>query len=345
MSIEANELRASARQVVDGLGLAADEETAWCLVAELGWLMLEIPEADGGLGLGLPAACALHEELGRGLAMAPFLAATLAIDALCQSKEGAGLLEGLGSGEDYIAVPLTDSALGLDGGALSGIARAVPSADRAGHVLVWPAQRDHVLLVPTDHPGVELRARPTWDATRRLFDVHLAAAEPALVLASGAAARSLVSRLLARRDFALAAEAVGGASRMLELTVEYLGTRCQFGRPLAMFQALKHRCADLKALVEAATALLQDGLARGAAAREFEYSPAAETAGQAARLLAAMAYTTVAEEALQLHGGIGMTAEHHCHLFLKRAMLDEHLGRGRDRYAQALAAGHLARVD
>jgi alkylation response protein AidB-like acyl-CoA dehydrogenase len=145
-----------------------------------------------------------------------------------------------------------------------------------------------------------------------------------------------------RRDFALAAESVGGAAAILERTVHYLGDRQQFGRPLAMFQALKHRCADLKAQVEAASALLQDGLAKGADGDgAFAYSPATAAAAQAAKLLAATVYATVVEEALQLHGGIGMTSEHECHLFLKRAMLDEHLGRGRDAYAPLLAAGHL----
>ncbi len=144
------------------------------------------------------------------------------------------------------------------------------------------------------------------------------------------------------RDFGLAAESVGGAAALLEMTVEYLQTRQQFARPLAMFQALKHRCADLKALTEAAGALLQNSLTR-AVGQDGHWKPAPEAvrAGKAARQLACKAYARVAEESLQLHGGIGMTSEHDCHLFLKRAMLNEHLGRAPGSYEEGLAAGLL----
>jgi alkylation response protein AidB-like acyl-CoA dehydrogenase len=154
------------------------------------------------------------------------------------------------------------------------------------------------------------------------------------VLARGAVARALVARLAVARDFALAADAVGGAAALLALTVDYLQTRQQFGRPLALFQALKHRCADLKALTEGAEALLFDSLGKYSA--QFEADPPS-LAGMAAKQLACAAYTAVAEEALQLHGGIGMTAEHACHLFLKRALLNEHLGREPHGAEQALA--------
>lgn len=354
MSIELSELSASARAVADGLGLAADASLAWDQFVQLGWLMLEIPEQDGGLGLGLPAACALHEELGRSLVAAPFLAASLSVDAVCQSAcaQRDALLESVGSGERYVAVSLAITALTLAeaNGAdrLTGCVSAVPDADRASHVLVWTAAGDRLALVATDAGGVRLEERQTWDKTRRLYDVHLDDVEldAALVLASGAGAAGLVERVLLRRDFALAAEAVGGAAAILERTVAYLGDRQQFGRPLAMFQALKHRCADLRAQVEAASALLHDGLAKfSEASGAFAYGPDAALAAQSAKLLAATVYAAVVEEALQLHGGIGMTAEHECHLFLKRAMLDEHLGRGRDAYARVLASAHLGEMN
>jgi len=332
MSAEVNELRDSARQVMAGCGLAAAEGETWTLIAELGWLMVSVPEELGGLGMGLDAACALHLEMGRGLATAPCLSAMLGIEALCLGEdiEGRdGLLERLLSGEDYLAAPLVGSTLLVDAGRLTGTALAVPSADRAGHVLACAA--DTVALVPVD--AAELTFRPTWDETRRLFDVRLddVALDPALVLAQGDAARALAARLAVVRDFALAADAAGGAAALLELTVDYLQTRRQYGRPLALFQALKHRCADLKAQTEAAEALLLDNLGRLGKGDDGRLA-------RAARLLACGAYASVAEEALQLHGGIGMTAEHVCHLFLKRAMLDEHLGAGHDSDALDLAA-------
>lgn len=144
-----------------------------------------------------------------------------------------------------------------------------------------------------------------------------------------------------QRDFALAADSVGGATALLDLTVEYLQARKQFGRPLAMFQALKHRCADLKVQTSAAEALLFDSLSR---LDGQNAGTEAETMGKAAKYLACSVYSRVAEEALQLHGGIGMTSDHSCHLFLKRALLNEHLGRRSDTYEVDLAADLLSRL-
>jgi alkylation response protein AidB-like acyl-CoA dehydrogenase len=345
-----NELRDSARQVLDGLGRAAAEQTAWPQIAELGWLMIATPEEQGGLGMGLAGACALHMELGRGLATVPFLPAILAIDAVSQGTlaDQEAWLARLTSGEDYVAAPLAESTLGIERGAndelrLTGTAVAVPSADRASHVLVCITAGDCVALVPLAQPGVETVSRPTWDETRRLYDVRFTDVklDAQLQLASGADARALTARLATLRDFALAADAIGGAQALLELTVAYLQTRQQFGRPLALFQSLKHRCADLKALTEGADALLYDKLGRvGERLDDLD----AELAGKAVKGLACTAFATVAEEALQLHGGIGMTSEHDCHLFLKRAMLNEHLGRGQHRYEADLAARFLGNV-
>ncbi len=352
MGSELQALRDSARQVVAGLGMGADERSAWQQVAELGWLMVGVPEELGGLGMGLSGACALHRELGRGVAPVPLLPALLSMEALRRSTlpDREERLEQLCAGADYIAAPLGRSELVLEqapGGKalLNGIVHAVPSADSASHVLLWTGAADQILLLPVTQPGIELCHRQTWDTSRRLFELRLSqvAASDETVIATGAAASELVESLLIWRDFALAAEAVGGAGALLEQTVEYLETRRQFGRPLALFQALKHRCADLKTLFEAADALLQDGLARAAGETAATgFSPAARQAGLAARQLAGEAYARVAEEALQLHGGIGMTAEHDCHRYLKRAMLDEQLGRGVDQYAADLAEGLLA---
>ncbi|MCK9563787.1 MAG: hypothetical protein M0R02_13835, partial [Bacteroidales bacterium] len=226
------------------------------------------------------------------------------------------------------------------GQALTGLATAVQSADNASHVLVWSAGT--VALVPTDLPGVTLTERPTWDRSRRLFDVAFenVALDPALILAGGPEGEALTERLLVQRDFALAADAVGSADALLEMTVEYLQTRRQFGRPLAMFQALKHRCADLKTRIAAAEATLSDSLGRYA---DLPGDPRAAVKGKMTRLLAGLAFSHMAEESLQLHGGIGMASEHPCHLYLKRSLLGEHLGRG-DRYEQDIADSLLENV-
>lgn len=340
MSTELNELRDSARQVLSGQGLAASAEKTWPLVQELGWLLVAVPQEQGGLGQGIAGACAFHAEFGRSLNAAPYLPAMLAIDAVLHAgrADRDAWLERLTAGE-RVTAPLAASSFSIDARhRLSGTATALASADQAGQVLLCGA--DRVLLLPLRQAGVECSPRATWDSTRKLFDLRLSdvALDPDCVLATGAAAQALSQRLATHRDFALAADAVGGASALLDMTVEYLQTRRQFGRPLALFQALKHRCADLKTMVCAAEALLDDSLARAADVLD---TPQATVLGLGAKAYACTVYARVAEEALQLHGGIGMTAEHGCHLYLKRALLNEHLGRGREHYEAGIAEAFI----
>ena len=350
MNNDVRELQDSARQVLAGLGLAADEAASWPRIADLGWLMISTPEEMGGLGMGLAGACALQVELGRQLATVPFLPAVLAIEALAHGvlADKVQWLERLTAGEMYVAVPLADCALNVQRDSrgvllLTGTLLAVPSADNASHVLLSTLHGEHVGLVATAQPGVTVIERATWDTTRRLFDLQFDAVEleEHHIVASGSQAQVLAMRLGVQRDFLLAADAVGGAAALLQMTVDYLQARTQFGRPLALFQALKHRCADLKAQTEAAEALLLDSLGR----QQMDSADGiacAELAGKAAKQLACAAFATVAEEALQLHGGIGMTSEHNCHLFLKRALLNEHLGRAPDSYETGIADAFLA---
>jgi alkylation response protein AidB-like acyl-CoA dehydrogenase len=347
MSLD-SELRDSVQQALRDAGLAAEEDKTWPLVVDLGWLLVAVPEDLDGMGQGLSEACIFYRELGAGLAAAPYLSAMLAVEAVCRSSlpNRADWLRRLAGGE-YAAASLyeacdvtvqTSSANLM----LSGSISAVPSADKAGHILVTAANPDYVVLVPKGRPGIEIVSRPTWDVTRRLFDVRLADAEipPELILAHGAAAGALARTLAIHRDFALAADSVGGAAALLEITVEYLKTRRQFARPIAMFQALKHRCADLKALTAAAEALLLDNLNKAKANDDAE----AEVLGKEAKSLACSVYSRVAEEALQLHGGIGVTSEHICHRFLKRALLNAQLGRPHASYDLDIAAATLCGV-
>ena len=345
MNSEIKELRESALQVISDSGIAADEKTSWPQIAELGWLMVSAPEELGGLGFGVAGVCALQLEMGRGLATVPFLPAMLALEAVCNGEieNQAEWVERLSTAAEYIAAPLADSPIAIANNSINGVATAVCSADQASHVLI--STSECVALVPLDAAGVKIISRQTWDETRRLFDVQFnnVALDAKLTLASGAHAKALAQRISTLRDFGLAADAVGGAAAILAMTVEYLQTRQQFGRPLALFQALKHRCADLKALVEASDALLHDNLGRIAANfGAADIANDAENMGKAAKRLACSAFATVAEEALQLHGGIGMTEEHDCHLFLKRALLNDQLGHG-DHYEMDLADNLLRR--
>lgn len=344
MSVELIELQDSARRVMENIGLAAEEGALWTQIIELGWLWVSVPESMGGLGAGIQGAITMHVELGRGLSTVPYLPSMLAVAAICQStlENREAWLERLTGGE-LVTASLADCHIRSDGKCLNGTAVGVQSADSASHILIWTADGETVSLVALGQPGIELISRPTWDKTRRLFDVHFTEVELAsqTLLAKGAVAEKLIQRLLIQRNFALAAEAIGGAGVLLSRTVEHLQTRIQFRRPLAVFQALKHRCADMKTSIAAAEAMLFDAL------RNVEgnfYCRNSITKAMGAKLLASSTFAQVAEDCLQLHGGIGMANEHSCHLFLKRSLLDEQLGGHGSVYTSEIASHFLSSV-
>ena len=316
MTMDRAELSDAVRGAFSDLELAPTADTSWPLIADMGLLMTGVSETQGGLGLAPDAVAAIHVELGRALVPGPGIAQFAVIGALAAGGQD----ELLGAA---MAGTVVTTALLPDAG--DGIARGVPDADRASHLLTIAS--DRMALVPL--AGTTIVMRQTWDRTRRLFDVTPVA--DGVLLAEGVAAARLEAQLTAGIHLALAADSIGGADAALAMTVEYLKTRRQFDRPLAMFQALKHRCADLKTHLSAAEALL--------------WSVAADATPASAAALkshSCAAYLEVAEEAIQLHGGIGLTMEHPCHLFLKRAMLNAVLGGDGDALDEAAGRTVLA---
>lgn len=322
MSIERAELHDAAQKAFPADQLKPPRESAWPLIAEMGWLLLPLPEDAGGLGLGPDAAAAIHYELGKVLSTAPLLPALLAVQALGLADDltdRAGWIERATTGE-LITLNLLPGNVELTSSGsiwLTGKLPCVPDADLASHILV--VTRGIVALVPVDGEGVTISERPLWDESRRLFDVSLKNHHvvPELVVARGEVVHGIAEHLHGALQLALAADSLGGASAALAMTVEYLKTRKQFDRPLAMFQALKHRVADLKTRVVAAEALLW---------KRATDTDATVTDLGAIKALASDVFRMVAEEAIQLHGGIGLTEEHQIHLFMKRAMLNLQLG-------------------
>lgn len=329
-------------------GLAPDRKRIWALLAEMGWLGLAAPEALGGLGQGREALAALYVELGRVLAPGPIATTLLAVEAV---SKGVDLTDREGWTQRLIAGEMVTASLkggsvqmkdaGAVGFVVNGALSAVPDADEASHILLWNGEGSLCALVPLQQPAVSIEPRAVWDPSRRLFDVSFRNAEvnADLVLLHADEAADLIRELQTHLLFALAADCVGGAAAALEMTVDYLQTRRQFGRPLAMFQALKHRCADLKVQIAAAEALLWK-LAEDAGSGGQD--PMIQMAGL--RTFASSVFHAVAEEAIQLHGGIGLTAEHPCHLFLKRALLSEALASGGDPWDAAVGAEAIERV-
>jgi alkylation response protein AidB-like acyl-CoA dehydrogenase len=318
MEIEEAELRDALRPIL--IDTAQDRDAARAAIAQAGWTGLLAPEAAGGLAQPLDAACWLYAEAGRALSPAPILPALLAGDAIAACPASPGRddwLARVAGGEPVAASLLDATTLRLDGERLAGTIAGIEGAEGASHLLLAAADPALVALVPLD--SVRVAERRGWDETRALADVTLdLPIADLVVLARGADAAPAIERTRAHLHFAIAADCVGAADAILGETVAYLQTRRQFDRPLAMFQALKHRCADLRTRIAAADALLRDKLG------EYARGDGVATA-LAAKSFASTAFRAVAEEAMQLHGGIGMTREHPCHRYLKRALLNEHL--------------------
>ncbi|MFI7455088.1 acyl-CoA dehydrogenase family protein [Nonomuraea sp. NPDC049714] len=168
-----------------------------------------------------------------------------------------------------------------------------------------------VYVVDPGGPGVRVESLVTMDRTRPQARVRFDAAPARLIAADG---RRVLERLLAVAAAALSAEQLGGSARCLEMTLAYVRVREQFGRPIGSFQAIKHRLADLYVLVESARSVSDD-----AARALADDAPDLQVRAATAQAYCAEAYSAVAAETIQLHGGIGFTWEHEAHLHFKRA--------------------------
>jgi len=296
--------RAEARRLLDG----ADEAMPpfWADVAGLGWLGLHIAEEHGGSGFGLEELVVVVEQLARAVAPGPFVPTVITsavLSAVADDATKARLLPGLAGGELTGAVALGGSVTVGDGTA-SGDAGAVLGGGLAQILLV--AAGDDVAVVEVGD-GVTVDVPASLDPTRRSARVTLDGAAATVI---PGARRTLVdlARLL------LAAEAVGLARECTEMAASYAKERIQFGRPIAMFQAVKHHCANMAVATELATSAVWDA-ARAASTGGDQLSYAAAVAAT----LAAPAADLCANLSTQVHGGIAITWEHDAHLFMRRA--------------------------
>lgn len=313
------------RHVAEGSGPL---RALWDKVSELGWLTLNIPEEHGGLGLGIPALVPLYEELGRVAAPLPFLVTMLSADCIARNasdEQKALWLPRIASGEIATLAPPAPPhppglRLGRDGSdiILTGAAAELIDADSAAMIVLLAQDEAGGLhrAVVEQRDDLRLETSRLWDhghtvSTLRLDDIRLPAACAFPVTGEAEAA------LHAHAALGLAAEAVGGSEGILDITVEYMKTREQFGRPIGSFQALKHRAADHRTQAFAARHLVEatsDMLTRVDTGWAREAS--------AAKALACHVFAEIARDCIQLHGGIGFTAEQACHLYLKRANLN-----------------------
>lgn len=310
------------------------DEAVWLEAAEqLGLQSLAIPEEFGGAGVTVVEQGVALEELGRALFTGPYLSsAVLATQLVLQSSDEevkGELLPELVAGTTRIAVAVAERSWeqGLerpgatalasgDGWLLTGAKRLVVDGVAADRLIVTAAtpQGPSLFLVDAAAAGIRRTAVPVVDLTRKQAEVSFDAAPARLIGAEGDA-RPVLRRAVDLAIAALAAEQVGAAERALEITVDYLKVREQFGRVLAGFQALKHRVANLLAEVEVARALAEAALRAGA----LEDWDELDTLAALAKVRSWEVLDHVGAESVQLHGGVGFTWEFDPHLYFKRA--------------------------
>jgi len=306
-------------------GPALDREL-WAVLADQGWLAIEQPEEEGGLGLGLVEVGILAEQLGRHVAPVPFFGTNLAQHVLLGTSRDASLpaatreaarswLAPLTTGESVGCVAWSPApGRGEPGPDGTCLLTADPDPVLFGAVadLAVVVTGDAVYALPMEEGG-RPRPEPAMDRTRSLSWLDLDR-RPATLVGGAGAARDALDRAAT----VVAAEMLGSSSRVLEMSVDYAKDRQQFGKPIGSFQAVKHRLADALVDVEAMRSCVYYAawsLAAGEAA--------ASLAASAAKAWCSEASQRVMASGLQVHGGIGFTWEHDLHLFVKRAQLDQ----------------------
>jgi alkylation response protein AidB-like acyl-CoA dehydrogenase len=310
----------------------------WTAGAELGWTMLLVGEDDGGgsvSGRGAVDLALIAYEFGRHAAPGPLVDCNVVAAALSGQP---GDLQRAVLGNILTGVEIVSSCLGAapwqrpdeatvtirrDGTdvVIDGAVRPVESARVAGHLLVTGMGEGGMtqVLVPADAAGIEIRPLKGMDVTRRFASVAFDGARApagALVGEYGRAGEQ-VSRQIRDAAVILSAESVGAMDAAFGMTLDWAFGRYTFGRALASYQALKHRFADMKSWLEASHAVSDaaaDAVADGT-------DLAAETAS-AAKSYIGVQGPELAQECVQLHGGIGVTYEHDLHFFLRRVTLD-----------------------
>jgi alkylation response protein AidB-like acyl-CoA dehydrogenase len=316
----------------DGKGYG---DELWGEMGKLGWLGLPFPEEHGGAGLGLVELAIVLEEMGRAAYPGPFFA-TVVLGGLGLMLGGTAeqrdkWLPAIASGRARMTAALLEEHLDWDpasttasatksgsGWILSGVKRFVPWAHVADVILVPARSADGLSLFLLDPKsvGVTLSPMKGIDLTNRWSEMRLdkvAVGAEALMGQPGGAA-SVLESLLRRAAVCASAEMLGAARRCLDMSVEYVKVREQFGQPIGSFQAIRHRCAEMLLEAENAHAAVYYAawaLTAGAEDAAVASSICKSYVNEAAR--------RVCGDSIQVHGGIGFTWEYDLHLYMKRA--------------------------
>ncbi|MEJ8858283.1 acyl-CoA dehydrogenase family protein [Variovorax robiniae] len=318
------------------------------LANELGLLGMALPEAQGGLGGGMAAHAAMMETLGGALAAEPYLSTMVIGAGLLQRNPGAqadALLARAVAGQAVIAFAHTEPQGGYDaadvqatlvrdgdGLRLDGRKSVVQAAPWASHFIVSAQSSGDareegglsLVLVPRDAPGVRLRPYATRDGDRAAEIAFDGVRLPMdALLGSEGGALPHIAQALDEATLAVCAEATGVMRRLMRDTLDYVRQRKQFGVPIASFQVLQHRLADMHMALEQAAALTES-VAEALGEGDLDANQRAR-AVSSAKVAVAKACKAVAQGAVQLHGGMGMTEELAVGHYVRRATLIEGL--------------------
>jgi alkylation response protein AidB-like acyl-CoA dehydrogenase len=307
----------------------------WAQMAELGWLGLLIPEEYGGADLGFVDLVVILEEIGRGLLPSPFFAnlqGTLALLRAGTETQRKEWLPAVASGEKILSFAITEEAgteeaegiaaraeRASDGYRVSGTKLFVPHAQNADRIVVAArtgaegASGVSLLLVDPKGQGVSLTPLESMDLTSRIAEVRLDGA-PGELLGDENGGWGVWEWVRDRALVALAAESVGGSEKVLEDSVAYAKERVQFGKPIGVHQAIKHKCADMLIDVESSKSITY--YAAWTVADDNDEAP---LAAAMAKAYTSDAYRETSAENIQIHGGVGFTWEYDCHYYFKRA--------------------------
>jgi alkylation response protein AidB-like acyl-CoA dehydrogenase len=313
------------------------DPAVWAQMAgELGLQSLTIPEEYGGQGYTYVELTVVLEEMGRALLAAPFFSTVaLATNTILHSGDEQAkkdLLPGIASGETIATLAFTEpngrwDTTGIeatatrsgDGWTIDGTKMFVLDGHVANLILVAARTGDGISLfrVEGDAEGLTRTPLATMDQTRKQAKLEFSGT-PATLLGEENGGEAVLRRVLDLAAVALAAEQVGGAQKVLDMSVQYAKDRVQFGRPIGSFQAIKHKCADMLLEVESAKSA-----AYYAAWCAAELNDELPEVACLAKAYCSEAYFHSAAENIQIHGGIGFTWEHPAHLYFKRAKSSE----------------------
>jgi acyl-CoA dehydrogenase len=329
--LDEKEVLSSARQVLESD--ATHDAGLWRQFAEMGWLGAAIPEAYGGSGMSHLELCVIAEEVGRALAPTP-LTSTVYLAAEALMAEGSEeqkreYLAAIAAGEAIWCYALAEGKrpatadniqAQVSDGKLSGEKLPVVDGMAAGRALVIAREGNiagadgiGLYIVDLNGPGVARAAVDTMDPSRPQARLKFEGA-PVEVLAAAGSGWHAHEKATDRAAILIAFEQVGGAEAAMNLAKEYALERYAFGRPIAGYQAIKHRLADMYIAIE----LARSNAYFGAWALNTD-APELSVAAATARISGCDAFHFAAKENIQIHGGMGFTWEFDCHLYYRRA--------------------------